>query len=48
MNLWNGVTVEFAPMMAAVSFILLVFTALLLIALFFVRSRFARQRTESL
>ena len=48
MNLWNGVTVEFAPMMAAVSFILLVFTALLLVALFFIRSRFARQRTESL
>ncbi len=45
MNLWNGVTVEFAPMMAAVSFILLIFAAFMLIGLVFFRSRLFRQRT---
>ncbi len=45
MNLWNGVTVEFAPMMAAVSFILLIFAALMLIGLVFFRNRLFKQRT---
>ena len=46
MNLWNGVTVEFAPMMAAVSFILLVFAALMLMGIVFFRGRLGRQSNQ--
>lgn len=46
MNLWNGVTVEFAPMMAAVSFILLIFAALMLMGIVFFRGRLSRQPSQ--
>ncbi len=41
-NLWNGVTTEFAPMMAAVSTLLLIFAAFIVVALAFFNKRLNR------
>ena len=45
-NLWNGVTTEFAPMMAAVSTLLLIFTAFIVVALAFFQKRLNRGASE--